>query len=119
MSRQLPAGIDALLGDGDGTVPYLSAIPIELSHEYREGFIAERHEASVRLLREISIPQARKGVWLEVLGSVLAHPRKYPSIILSAALERYATLVGEEDSPILENEAVLGLPVVAKEGLEK
>jgi len=43
MSRQLPAGIDALLGDGDGTVPYLSAIPIELSHEYRESFIAERH----------------------------------------------------------------------------
>src|SRR5262249_15205855 len=43
MSRQLPAEIDVLLDDGDGTVPYLSAIPIELSHEYRESFIAERH----------------------------------------------------------------------------
>jgi hypothetical protein len=43
MNRQLPAGIDVLLGDGDGTVPYLSAILIELSHGYRESFIAERH----------------------------------------------------------------------------
>jgi pimeloyl-ACP methyl ester carboxylesterase len=41
--RALPANIDALLADGDGTVPYVSAIPIELSEEYRESYIPERH----------------------------------------------------------------------------
>jgi hypothetical protein len=41
--RALPADIDELLGDGDGTVPYVSAIPIELSDEYRESYIPERH----------------------------------------------------------------------------
>jgi hypothetical protein len=42
-SRSLPAWIDSLLDGSDGTVPRLSAIPIELSQEYRESFIAERH----------------------------------------------------------------------------
>lgn len=41
----LPGWIDASLGDGDGTVPRLSAIPIELSNEYRDTFIAERHSS--------------------------------------------------------------------------
>jgi hypothetical protein len=40
---------------------------------------------------------------------------KYSSIILSAALERYATLVGEEGSPILGDETALGLPAVVRE----
>jgi pimeloyl-ACP methyl ester carboxylesterase len=31
------------LADGDGTVPYVSAIPIELSEEYRETYLAARH----------------------------------------------------------------------------
>jgi hypothetical protein len=34
-----------LLGDGDSTVPRLSAIPIELSDEYRETFVPEKHGA--------------------------------------------------------------------------
>lgn len=67
-------------------------------------------EAWARLLREIPIAQTKKAVWQEVLESVLAQPRKYSSIILSTALERYATLVGEEDPPILGDEAALGLP---------
>jgi hypothetical protein len=45
VSQQLPSGMDVLLDDGDGTVPYASAIPIELSNEYRESFIAERHSS--------------------------------------------------------------------------
>jgi hypothetical protein len=72
-------------------------------------------EAWVRLLREIPISQARKGVWQEVLKSLLAQPRKYSSIILSAALERYATLLGEEGSSILGDDATLGLPAVMTE----
>jgi hypothetical protein len=72
-------------------------------------------ESWARLLREIPISQTRKAVWQEVLESVLAQPRKYSSIILSAALERYATLAGEEGSPILGDEDALGLPAVVKE----
>ncbi len=45
VDHQLPIWIDASLGDGDGTVPRLSAIPIELSNEYRDTFIAERHSS--------------------------------------------------------------------------
>jgi pimeloyl-ACP methyl ester carboxylesterase len=48
-TRTLPAwdwldpGQRAALDGGDGTVPRLSATPIELSDEYRETFLAERH----------------------------------------------------------------------------
>ena len=45
VSRKLPDGIDELLGEGDGTVPRLSAIPIELSEEYRDTFVPERHSS--------------------------------------------------------------------------
>ena len=76
---------------------------------------ANELEAWAQLLRQIPISQARKAVWQEVLESVLAQPRKYSSIILSATLERYATLVGEEGSPILGDETALGLPIVVKE----
>lgn len=41
----LPSWITAAEWGGDGTVPYISAIPIELSNEYRETYIAERHSA--------------------------------------------------------------------------
>ena len=43
MSRDLPPSVPDLLSEGDGTVPRLSAIPIELSDEYRETFVPERH----------------------------------------------------------------------------
>lgn len=42
-SEALPAKYDRLLGHGDGTVPYLSAIPHELSSAYRNNFYAECH----------------------------------------------------------------------------
>lgn len=45
VNREMPAWIDSILGEGDGTVPRLSAIPIELSFEYRDTFIAERHSS--------------------------------------------------------------------------
>jgi Lecithin:cholesterol acyltransferase len=40
---ELPSWMDALLADGDGTVPRASAIPIELSDAYRDSFAPERH----------------------------------------------------------------------------
>jgi pimeloyl-ACP methyl ester carboxylesterase len=43
--RALPDGIAAEFADGDGTVPRVSAIPIEMSEVYRETFLAERHSS--------------------------------------------------------------------------
>ncbi|SET39266.1 lipase/acyltransferase domain-containing protein [Geodermatophilus poikilotrophus] len=40
---EVPAQVDPLLADGDGTVPRASAIPIELSDAYRDSFAPERH----------------------------------------------------------------------------
>jgi hypothetical protein len=45
VSTKVPEGIDSLLEDGDGTVPRLSAIPVELSDEFRQCFFAERHSS--------------------------------------------------------------------------
>jgi hypothetical protein len=45
VSRVMPHGIDPLLGDGDGTVPRVSAIPIELSTSFREIALPERHSS--------------------------------------------------------------------------
>ncbi|CAM5590465.1 hypothetical protein KAURM247S_01962 [Kitasatospora aureofaciens] len=45
VGRDLPAWIDPLLADGDGTVPRASAIPIELSEAYRDTFVPERHSS--------------------------------------------------------------------------
>jgi hypothetical protein len=42
-SRNLPRCIDPLLVDGDGTVPYLSAVPIELTNDFRETYLPEQH----------------------------------------------------------------------------
>jgi hypothetical protein len=39
----LPNQIEQFLGDGDGTVPRISAIPIELDKEFRETYLAEQH----------------------------------------------------------------------------
>jgi pimeloyl-ACP methyl ester carboxylesterase len=56
-----PDWIDEALGGGDGTVPRASATPIELSKEFRETFVAERH-ASL---------QANKGILADVIERLL------------------------------------------------
>jgi pimeloyl-ACP methyl ester carboxylesterase len=45
---ELPDRIDSGLQDGDGTVPRLSAIPIELSDAFRETFVPGRHASLQR-----------------------------------------------------------------------
>jgi pimeloyl-ACP methyl ester carboxylesterase len=45
VERSVPAGVDAQLGDGDGTVPRCSAIPPEYSDDFRGYFVAERHSS--------------------------------------------------------------------------
>ncbi len=69
VSRELPSGINAWFGDGDGTVPRFSAIPIELSEEYRDTFIAERHSSLQRndkilkiIRRRLEQMQAARGL---------------------------------------------------------
>jgi len=55
-SYQLPNGVDSSLGEGDGTVPRLSAIPIELDQDYRETYIAQRHsclQSSPQILSDL------------------------------------------------------------------
>jgi pimeloyl-ACP methyl ester carboxylesterase len=55
-ATELPQGIDPIYGDGDGTVPYWSAIPQELSYEYRETYIAEQHgaiQSNSEVLRQV------------------------------------------------------------------
>jgi pimeloyl-ACP methyl ester carboxylesterase len=42
-SKDLPSSFDPLLVNGDGTVPYISAVPIELSDELRETYLPEQH----------------------------------------------------------------------------
>jgi pimeloyl-ACP methyl ester carboxylesterase len=44
-SERLPPGIDALLNHGDGTVPYLSAIPQEMWKTHQNIFQAESHSS--------------------------------------------------------------------------
>lgn len=41
--RTAPTWIDPMLSDGDGSVPRVSAIPIELSDEYRDTYVPEQH----------------------------------------------------------------------------
>jgi triacylglycerol esterase/lipase EstA (alpha/beta hydrolase family) len=43
VSNNLPEGINPLFERGDGIVPYFSAIPIELSEEFINTYIGERH----------------------------------------------------------------------------
>lgn len=45
VSNRVPAIVPALLEEGDGTVPRVSATPIELSDKYQDSFYAERHAA--------------------------------------------------------------------------
>jgi len=91
VGTNLPEGIDALLGEGDGTVPRLSAIPVELSDEYRQTFFAERHgslqrnETVLAHVREI-IEQAQVVGLKEIRGADV-DPQAAAFPALSVALD--------------------------------
>ncbi|MEH2062396.1 MAG: lecithin--cholesterol acyltransferase [Nostoc sp.] len=71
INLELPTGVDSLLGDGDGTVPYLSAIPIELSSEYRETYISEQHgslQNNNKILGQLL--ERLKGMQVQGLGNI-------------------------------------------------
>ena len=92
VNSTLPSGIDPELGSGDGTVPYLSAIPIELSQEYRETYIAERHgslQNNPRVLQELR--ERLRGTQIRSLTEIRG-PEVSP-----AAAERAAISLGLDD----------------------
>jgi pimeloyl-ACP methyl ester carboxylesterase len=54
--KKLPEGINLFFSDGDGTVPYFSAIPLELCNEDRAIYIPERHSSiqnNSKILQEL------------------------------------------------------------------
>ena len=56
-SQELPDWIDGVAKNGDGTVPYVSAIPIELSKAFQDTYIAERHgsiQNNSQILQQLS-----------------------------------------------------------------
>lgn len=56
LSRDVPETWSDVLSDGDGTVPRVSATPVELSEAFRETFVGERHAAlqvNNRIIRQV------------------------------------------------------------------
>ncbi|MEI2579857.1 lipase/acyltransferase domain-containing protein [Scytonema sp. PRP1] len=89
LSNDLPEGIDPLLEGGDGTVPYLSAIPIELSEEFRNTYIAERHcslQNSSQILQQLL--QRLKEMQTKGLGNIRG-PEVNPETAEQSAISLY------------------------------
>jgi pimeloyl-ACP methyl ester carboxylesterase len=62
MSNEVPAGVSSELGFGDGTVPRVSATPLELSAKFRDTFYPERHGNL----------QANKGILFDLVNRLIA-----------------------------------------------
>lgn len=112
-SEELPVVLQnrSDLGDGDGTVPRVSAIPIERSQELDNFFIAEQHsslqnQAQVldNLLNVLRMSQFQS---LETVRGNLARARNAtPEAAISLSLDDLYTV----DEPITLRARLLGLP---------
>ena len=92
VNATLPSWLDPELDSGDGTVPYLSAIPLELSQEYRETYIAERHgslQNNLQVLQELR--DRLKAMQIQSLADI-----RGPEVS-SPAAERAAISLGLDD----------------------
>jgi pimeloyl-ACP methyl ester carboxylesterase len=97
---ELPLGIDPIYGDGDGTVPYWSAIPHELSYEYRETYISEQHSAiqsNSEVLRQVR--DRIRGMQAQGLGDIRG-PEVLPDIADKAAIGLSVDDLYSVDEPI-------------------
>lgn len=86
VTEKVPSGIDSRLEDGDGTVPRLSAIPIELSNAFRDTFVPGRHASLQRhdqVLRDLE--QRIKQMQVQGLEAIRA-PQERPDLEQRAAL---------------------------------
>ena len=94
----LPANIDPRLGDGDGTVPRLSAVPIELSDTYRDTFFPERHgslQRNAEILADLRTRLTEMQIMgLEDIRDIGGFPAPQPS---SAAAARPAIAFDLDD----------------------
>lgn len=99
------------LGDGDGTVPKVSAIPIERSQELDNVFIAEQHgslqnqtQVLNNLLNVLRMSQFQS--LEEVRGSIVSARNLTPEAAISLSLDDLYTV----DEPISLRARLLGLP---------
>ena len=87
VSTAIPTGIDSLLEGGDGTVPQVSATPIELSDSHLETFRPERHgslQANPTILGDVA--DRIRNLQAKGLGNVKAakvEPGAGPSLSLA------------------------------------
>ena len=101
MSQTIPACIDPLLQDGDGTVPRLSAIPIELSNEYRDTFFAERH-SSLQANDQVLTALYERIKQMQIRGlSVIRGPSISPDQAGKAAIGLELDDVYRADEPVV------------------
>jgi len=110
VNSTLPKGIDPELAGGDGTVPYLSAIPIELSQEYRETYIAERHgslQNNPRVLQELR--DRLKATQIKSLSEIRG-PEVSP-----AAAQRAAISLGLDDLYLADEPVRLSARLIGKQ----
>ena len=107
LANDLPPGIDPLLADGDGTVPRLSAIPIEMSNEYRDTFVSERHSSLQNHRGVLTDLRARlQQMQVRGLGAIRGGPKPAPRA------ERRAAIALDVDDLYRADEAVeLGISV--------
>jgi pimeloyl-ACP methyl ester carboxylesterase len=87
VSSEMPSTINPNFGGGDGTVPRVSATPLELSDEWRDTFVVERH-ASLQNnsqvlddLRERLITMQTSGL-RQIRGSVESPMQQAPALSL-------------------------------------
>jgi hypothetical protein len=86
VTEKVPSWIDSRLEDGDGTVPRLSAIPIELSNAFRDTFAAGRH-ASLQRHDQILRDLYQRITQMQVQGlEAIREPEERPDLEQRAAL---------------------------------
>jgi pimeloyl-ACP methyl ester carboxylesterase len=80
-----PPIVDAPLAGGDGTVPRVSATPIEYSSDYRETFFVEKHgslQNNLHALQDLAerLKQLQAGGLQEVRGTWQEHAPERPAL---------------------------------------
>jgi pimeloyl-ACP methyl ester carboxylesterase len=118
ISRELPEGVDPLLADGDGTVPRVSAIPIELSKEYYNTFVPERHsslQCHTGMLDEL----CERLKQMQVRGQeAVRGPEIYPDVAGWPALALYLDDIYVNGEPVELRAHVVNAPLEVELELE-